>query len=89
MGSNEISNSIEELTKNLKLPATRQNFRELAKDAASKNMDYMEYLYRLLQMEYDARSDNAIKNRIRRAQFPFKKYLEDLEVDCLPGDAQK
>ena len=52
-------------------------------------MDYKEYLFHLLQIEYDARNENAVKNRIRRAQFPFKKYLEDLEVNCLPEDAQK
>ena len=89
MSNKEVSDSIEELTKNLRLPATRRYYKELAKDASSTNMDYKEYLFRLLQMEYDSRNENAIKNRIRRAQFPFKKYLEDLEVDCLPEDAQK
>ena len=89
MINKEVSDSIEELTKSLRLPATRRHYTELAKDAISTNMDYKEYLFRLLQMEYDARNENAVKNRIRRAQFPLKKYLEDLEVDCLPEDAQR
>jgi len=89
MNNKEISNSIEELTKALKLPATRKYYGDLAKEASSSNMGYQEYLFRLLQMEHDTRNSNAVKNRIRRAQFPFKKYLEDLEVDCLPEDAQK
>lgn len=89
MVNKEISDSIEELTKILRLPATRKHYNELAKDAVSINMDYKEYLFRLLQMEYDIRNENGVKNRIRRAQFPYKKYLEDLEVGCLPEDAQR
>lgn len=89
MGNEEIKASIEELTKTLRLPATRKHYEELAQDALEANMDYREYLFHLLRMEQDARNNNGIKNRIRRAKFPFKKYLEDLEVDYLPKDAQK
>ena len=89
MNNKEVSDSIEQLTRTLRLPATRRHYIDFAKDASSANIGYQEYLLRLLQVEYDARNENAVKNRIRRAQFPFKKYLEDLEVDCLPVDAQK
>lgn len=89
MNNREVSDSIEELTRTLRLPATRRHYNDLAKEASTTNIGYQEYLFRLLQMEYDARNENSIKSRIRRAQFPFKKYLEDLEVDCLPGDAKK
>jgi len=30
-----------------------------------------------------------MKNRIRLANFPYKKYLEDLSIEDLPHDAQK
>jgi len=41
-----------------------------------------------LQKEYDARVENGKLSRIRIANFPVKKYLEDLKtenltVDCL------
>ncbi|HZK60579.1 MAG TPA: ATP-binding protein, partial [Anaerovoracaceae bacterium] len=84
MNNKEVSDSIEELTRTLRLPATRRHYKDLAKDACSTDIGYQEYLFRLLQMECDARNENAIKSKIRRAQFPLKKYLEDLEVDYLP-----
>lgn len=89
MNAKEISNSIIEMTKTLKLPATRKYFNEAAKDAATRNISYEEYLYYLLQKECDTRAENAVKSRIRRAQYPYKKYLEDLQVEYLPQDAQK
>ncbi len=39
--------------------------------------------------EADLRSENAKQNRIRRANFPYKKYLEDLVIEDLPEDARK
>jgi len=43
----------------------------------------------LLQDECDARSESARQTRIRLAEFPQRKYLEDLSVDDLPEDAQR
>jgi DNA replication protein DnaC len=89
MNAKEISSAIEESTKILKLPATRKYFEEISKDAATRDISYQEYLFLLLQKECDERAQNAIKSRIRIAQFPYKKYLENLEVKYLPEDAQK
>ncbi len=89
MNRKELSKSIIEFTKELKLPATRKYFEELAKDVSTRDASYEEYLFLLLQKECDIRSQNAVNNRIRRAQFPYKKYLEDLEVEYLPEDARK
>ena len=43
----------------------------------------------MLQTELDARQESAKYNRIRRADFPYKKYLEDLSLMDLSQDAQK
>ena len=37
----------------------------------------------------DLRRENGKRNRIRLANFPSKKYLEDLVVEDLPEDARK
>jgi DNA replication protein DnaC len=42
-----------------------------------------------LKKEYELRIENSKQNRIRMANFPYKKYIEDLEVDFLPDDAKK
>ena len=73
----------------LKLPAIREHIEQHVKDATDRNASYEEFLTLLLQREMDNRQDTARYSRIRRAEFPFKKYLEDLSVDDLPEDAQK
>lgn len=83
---------IEQITyysKELKLPIVRQLFPELIKEANQKDSSIEEFLAGLLQQEWDFRQENARYNRIRRAEFPYKKYLEDLSVQDLPEDAQK
>jgi len=76
-------------SKDLKLPIVRQCFQEQLKEANQKDASYEEFLALLLQKEWDSRQESAQNNRIRRAQFPYKKYLEDLSLFDMPEDAQK
>lgn len=87
--NNAIYKEIEDYAVYLKLPAIKRNFKEEIKEAALKDVNYDEFLCKLLQQEVDLRSENAKQNIIRRANFPYKKYLEDLIVEDLPEDARK
>ena len=49
MNRKELSKSITGFTKELKLPATRKYFEELAKDVSLRDASYEEYLFLLLQ----------------------------------------
>lgn len=60
-----------------------------AKDASLAELSYEEYLYRILQKVCDARQENARQNKLRYAGFPYKKYIENLEIQYLHEDAQK
>ncbi|WP_423738979.1 ATP-binding protein [Clostridium cibarium] len=51
-------------------------------------MSYEEFLYSLLQKEYDIRHYNLIQSTIKSASFPYKRYLENLDISTLPKDAQ-
>jgi len=84
-----IYKEIEDYAVYLKLPAIKKCYQEEITEAALKNVNYDEFLYRLLQQEVDLRAENAKQNRIRRANFPYKKYLEDLIFEDLPEDARK
>lgn len=35
------------------------------------------------------REENAKQNKLRLANFPYKKYIEDLDMDALPEDGRK
>ena len=54
-----------------------------------KDASYEEFLYKLLEKEHDVQQENGKQNRIRIANFPYKKYLEDLIVEDLPEDGQR
>jgi DNA replication protein DnaC len=84
-----LMSGILEYTNYLKLTFVKSKINDILKEATLSDMSYEEFLYRLLQGEYDRRIDNLKKNRIRMAEFPYKKYLEDLVVEELPEDAQK
>lgn len=78
---------ITELCKELKLPGTSKGYQEKIDEAYRGNLSYEDFLIDLLEREYDLRKENGRKSRIRNAKFPYKKYLEDLSVKDLPGDA--
>lgn len=80
--------NINGLTEYLRLPTIRKHFVEQAKEATVENAIYEEYLFRLLQKESDIRLERAKQKRIRAANFPQKKLIEDLSIEDLPKDAQ-
>jgi DNA replication protein DnaC len=84
-----IDQKIEEYTTRLYLSETRKNYNELAEEAEHDDMSYQEYLMNLLEKENDHRIENRKINLIRRAGFPTKKYLEDLQVEFLPDDGKR
>ncbi|NPE31730.1 ATP-binding protein [Methanococcoides sp. SA1] len=78
-----------ELSKELRLPTIRKNFTQYIETACHENLDYASFLTNILVSEYEQRKLNRRKSSIRRANFPYKKYLEDLNVNNLPVDGQK
>ena len=78
-----------EYTKLLRLPEMRKTYKIKAKTAIKANTSYEEYLCDLLDGEYQRRLENRMTSRIRYANFPCRKYLQDLNLDYLPEDARK
>lgn len=79
---------IEEYAIYLKMPAIRRHFAEVITEAELKSLTYEEFLLTMLQKEYDKRQQSGKESRIRIAEFPYKKYLEDLIIEDLPEDAR-
>jgi len=76
-------------TKDLRLPGIRQHFQEVSRQAVAGSLGYEEYLLKLLEKEQTLRQENRQKTLLRRAGFPCKRYLSDLQIDCLPPDARQ
>jgi len=76
-------------TKELRLPAIRNNYTTHARQSIKEKTSYEDYLLALLEDEFETRIKNRKKARIRQADFPFKKYLQDLQREELPKNAQE
>jgi len=75
-------------TKELRLPAIRNNYSNQAREAIKNKSGYEDYLLALLEDEFENRIKNRKSARIRQADFPYKKYLQDLQREELPKNAQ-
>lgn len=84
-----IEDLIIDYTKKIYLPEIRKNYKTLAIEAENENLPYQEYILKLLELENDRRNNNRKTNLIRRAGFPTKKYLEDLQVEFMPDDGKR
>lgn len=83
-----INDNIKTLTKEIGLPGIRQNFELLLDEFSNKDKSYNEFLYKLLEMEFASRTKSRKASRIRQAMFPYKKYLDELNLKELPDDAK-
>lgn len=85
-----IENKIQALTKEVRLPGIRQNYKILIDEFKNKEPQnaYADFLYKLLELEHYSRQKRQKQSLIRQAGFPHKKYLEDLNLKDLPDGAK-
>lgn len=82
-------NGIYEYANYLKLSTFKIGIDTEINSATEIDSSYEELIYKLLQKEYDYRQEEVRKSRVRIASFPYKKYLDELDINELPADAQK
>jgi DNA replication protein DnaC len=63
----------------LKLPFIRENYETIAKTAARKQWDHIQYLSELVELESNLRRDRCIKRRIKTARFPVIKTMDQFD----------
>jgi DNA replication protein DnaC len=85
----EINDKIRKYSKELRLPAFRNEFEIEAIEAAKANSSFEKYLFQLMEKEYYNRIENRKKSQIRQAGFPQKHYLHELEKELLPEQIQQ
>ncbi|MCP4055178.1 MAG: ATP-binding protein, partial [Mesoflavibacter sp.] len=76
------------LTLEIGLPGIRKNFELLLDEFKNKNKSYDQFLHKLLELEFISRTKSRKASRIRQADFPYKKHLDELKLEELPGDAK-
>jgi DNA replication protein DnaC len=63
----------------LKLPFIRENFETIAKTAARKKWDHIQFLSELVEQESNLRRDRCIQRRIKMARFPVIKTMDQFD----------
>jgi DNA replication protein DnaC len=76
--------SIRQYCKAVRVPAIAANFVTMAEEAVRDNHSHVRYLEALLALECDERDRHAIQNRLRDAQLPRVKTLEEFDFGQAP-----
>jgi DNA replication protein DnaC len=76
--------SVRQYCKAVRMPTIAANFLALAEQAVKENQSHIRYLEALLAMESEERDRHAIANRIRDAQLPRMKTLEEFDFAQVP-----
>jgi len=70
--------------KKLRLPTMAAEFAKLAREAAAANQSFEEYLLRLTELELATRGANAVRSRIKNANFPVLKDFDTYDFTVMP-----
>ena len=76
--------SVRQYCKAVRVPVIAANFLTLAEQAVKENHSHIRYLEALLAMESEERDRHAIQNRLRDAQLPRMKTLEEFDFGQAP-----
>ena len=76
--------SVRQYCKAVRMPTVGANFVSLAEQAVKENHSHIRYLEALLATECEERDRHAITNRIRDAQLPRMKALEEFDFTQAP-----
>jgi len=75
---------LESHLKTLRLATFREQYRQVAEDAAGNNLGYDQYLLALAEQEVAQRHLNSQQQRIKAARFPVLKELADFDFSAIP-----
>ena len=74
---------LESHLKTLRLATFREQYRQVAEDAAGNNLGYDQYLLALAEQEVAQRHLNSQHQRIKAARFPVLKELADFDFSAI------
>ena len=81
--SNHIDEQIKILSKQLKVP-TFAEYRNVLRQCGS-DIAFNEILLKLMRTEYEQRQENNNRRRLKQANFPFTKTIDELDLSRYDG----
>lgn len=79
---------IAEYLRELKLPSFKEYLDLVEQQAINEHWTYRHFLRELMKEEVARRVENRKEQRIKRANFPEMKYLQELEREMLPQECR-
>ncbi len=76
--------SIRQHCKTLRMPSVSTQFEKIAEQAQRDNHSYVRYLDVLLSAEVEEREHRAVQRRLKEAQLPRAKTLEEFDFSQSP-----
>ena len=73
------------LLKELRLPAFRESYEELARNAERDSQGYESFLLALVERECDDRQRRRFKRFLRESRLPLEKTMESFDMKRLPS----
>jgi len=77
---------VEDISKELHLSYIAANFDGLCTEAKTTKAPHREFLLDIFGREVENRRIKRLQHRIQEAHFPFKKYLQDLDLEEYDAD---
>ena len=84
MSASTLERQIGLYAKELRLPAVRESYADLAHQAQADGISYPEYLFELLRLESDHRRQNRTQRSLRESRLPLEKNLEAFDLSRVP-----
>ena len=81
--------NVKEMAKFLKLSYLHHNYEQDLLESINLGISADEFVRSILEKEVMLRMENGRLSRIRSANFPYKKYLSDIEIPKLPVNARE
>ena len=79
---------VKESARALMLSYIANNHEALCREAKETKMPHSDFLEGVLDKELEFRRANRVQRKIREAHYPYRKYLQDLELDEYDGPAR-
>ena len=85
----EVHVELNDGLRELRLPAVRQSYEELARQAEREQLTYEQYLLELVHRENDTRHEARRARLLRQSRIPREKSLETFDLKRLPVKAAR
>jgi len=79
-----ISDKLNAYLTELRLPAVKSHYQDLAQQAINNELTYEQYLYDLMEIEYEQRWNNRISRNLKQSDLDLDKTLELFDMKRIP-----